>query len=120
VIKIVEQEHQLKLAIRNELARNPIISVVQLQNALKERGFKTTQGNPLDWRYVSKILRKLNREKAMAVDQQKVNERLAVTKERYRVITDRLWKIIDYKMEYLDDHIRPPDNADIWAGGAGP
>jgi hypothetical protein len=78
VIKTAEQEHQVKLAIRNELARNPIISVVQLQNALKERGFQTAQGNPLDWRYVSKLVRKLNREKALAVDQQKVNERRLV------------------------------------------
>jgi hypothetical protein len=93
VIKTAEQEHRLKLAIRNEVARNPIISVVQLQNVLKERGLKTAKGNPLDWRYVSKLVRKLNREKAMTVDQRKVNERLAITKEQYRVIIERLWRI---------------------------
>jgi hypothetical protein len=31
----------------------------------------------------------------MAVDTQKINERLAETKERYRIIIERLWKIID-------------------------
>jgi hypothetical protein len=83
VIKTAEQEYQLKLAIRNEVARNPLISVVQLQKALKERGFQTANGNPLDWVYVSKLVRKLNREKTLAVDTQKVNVRLAETKERY-------------------------------------
>jgi hypothetical protein len=112
VIKTAEQEHQLKLAIRDVIARNPIISVVQLQNALKARGFVTAAGNPLDWVYVSKLVRKLNREKAMAVDLQKVNERLAETKERYRVIIDKLWQIIDYKFEYLELYGMPPPSTD--------
>lgn len=75
MIKTAEQEQQLKLAIRNEVARNPLISVVQLQNALKERGFKTANGNPLDWVYISKLVRKLNREKAIAVETEKASER---------------------------------------------
>ena len=38
---------------------------------------------------------KLNREKALAVDLQKVKERLAETKGRYRVMIEMLWRIID-------------------------
>jgi hypothetical protein len=90
VIKTAEQQQQVKLAIRDVVARNPLITVVQLQHALKERGFRTANDNPLDWRYVSNLLRKLNREKVLAVDQQKVQERLAITKERYRVLAERL------------------------------
>ena len=97
------------------VASNPIITVVQLQNALKERGFKTVQGDPLDWRYVSKLVRKLNRENALAVSQQKVNERLAVTKERYRVIIEKRWKVIERKFECFNEGIGMPDNADIRA-----
>jgi hypothetical protein len=33
VIKTAEQEQQLRLAIRDEVARNPLTTVVQLQNA---------------------------------------------------------------------------------------
>jgi hypothetical protein len=113
VIKTVEQEHQIKLAIRDVVARNPLISVVQLQNALKERGFITANGNALDWVYVSKLVRKLNREKALAVDLQKVNERLAVTKERYRVIIESLWRIVEWKDEYLEKFgLYPPKVSD--------
>ena len=61
---------------RDVVGSNPLISVRALQNELKEKGFQTQQGNPLDWQYVAKVVRKLNREKALAVDQQKVNERL--------------------------------------------
>jgi hypothetical protein len=112
--KSAEQEQKLKLAVRDLVARNPLTSTHQLCRDLKERGFQTVNGNPLDWYYVDKIVRKLNREKALAVDQQKVNERLAVTKERYRVITDRLWKIIDWKIDYLlNDGIGMPGNDDI-------
>jgi hypothetical protein len=67
VIKTAEQEIKLKLAIRDCIARNPLMTIVQLQNALKERGFKAAQGN-LDWRYVAKVVRKLERERSLAVD----------------------------------------------------
>jgi hypothetical protein len=108
--KSAEQEHQLKLAIRDEVAKNPVISVLQLQGALHKRGFKTAEGNPLHWHYLAKLVRKLNRERAMAVDAQKINERLAITKERYRVIIEKMWKIIDYKFSYIEsDGLYPPD-----------
>jgi len=42
--KTAEAEHQLKLAIRDVIARNPWVSVSALQRNLAERGFKTTNG----------------------------------------------------------------------------
>lgn len=111
--KTAEQEVQLKLAIRDLVVRNPLISIHQLRRELVGKGFKTAEGNPLDWYYVAKVLRKLNREKAMAVDEQKIGERLAITKERYRVIIEKLWKIIDWKKEYLSEGIFMPNANDI-------
>lgn len=109
--KSAEQEHQIRLAIRDVVARNPLISVLQLQSVLKERGFKTAEGNALHWHYLAKLVRKLNREKALAVDLQKVNERIAETKERYRIMVEMLWRIIDYKMEYIELYnLFPPKN----------
>lgn len=111
--KSTEQEHQISLAIRDVIARNPMISVLQLQAVLKERGFKTAEGNPLHWHYLAKLVRKLNREKVIAVDLQKVNERLAETKERYRVMVEMLWRIIDYRVEYLTQYLMgPPSHAE--------
>ncbi len=111
--KSLDQELQIKLAIRDVVARNPLISVLQLQSVLKERGFKTAEGNPLHWHYVAKLVRKLNREKALAVDLQKVNERIAETKERYRVMIEMLWRIIDYRAEYLTEYyMSPPSHAE--------
>ena len=97
-----ETEHQLRMAVRDILARDPLTSVQKLQRDLKERGFQTAAGNTLDWHYASKIVRKLGQEAAFAVDQQKIEERLAITKERYRLMVERLWRIIDYKWEYLE------------------
>jgi len=84
--KSVEQEHQLKLAIRDIVVRNPLVSVHQLRRDLAERNFKTANGNPPDWYYVAKVVRELNREKALAVDSQKINESLAIMKENFRGI----------------------------------
>jgi hypothetical protein len=69
---------------------------------LPRKDFWTANGNPLDWFYGAKLVYKLNREEALAVDTQKIGERLAITKERYRVIIEKLWRIIDYKWEYLE------------------
>jgi len=112
--KTPEQETQIKLAVRDLIVRNPLISGHQLCRDLAEKGFKTSNGNPLDWYYVAKLVRKLNREKALAVDQQKIGERLAITKERYRVIIEKMWRIIDYKWEYLERyHEYPPDSDQV-------
>jgi hypothetical protein len=90
--KTAEAEEKLKLAIRDIIVRNPLISVHQLRRDLAGRDFKTAEGNPLDWYYVAKVVKKLNREKALAGDTQKIGERLAITKERYRVIIEKLWR----------------------------
>jgi|ERR1017187_7518562 hypothetical protein len=91
--KTPESEHQLKLAIRDIVARNPLVSVAALQRDLAERGFKTNQGNTLDWYYVAKVVRKLNREKALAVDSQKIGGRKGIellTKVRDKTTVDRI------------------------------
>jgi len=112
--KTAETEHQLKLSIRNILARDPLTSVQKLQRDLQQKGFKTAAGNPLDWHYVSKLVRKLAREAAFAVDEQKIGERLAITKESYRLMVERLWRIIDYKWEYLEQFgLYPPKTDEI-------
>jgi hypothetical protein len=110
--KTAEQEVQLKLAVRDIIVRNPLISGHQLCRDLATKGFRTANGNPLDWYYVAKLVRKLNREKALAVDTQKIGERLAITKERYRVIIEKLWRIIDYKWEYLELYQEYPPKTD--------
>jgi hypothetical protein len=43
VFRAKEQEQNLELAIRDIVVRDPLISVVRLQNELKERKFKTAQ-----------------------------------------------------------------------------
>jgi hypothetical protein len=100
------------MAIRDILARDPLTSVQKLQRDLKDRGFQTAAGNTLDWHYVAKVVRKLGREAAFAVDQQKIQDRLAITKERYRLMVERLWRIIDYKWEYLEKFALYPPKTD--------
>jgi hypothetical protein len=55
--------------VRDLIVCNPLISGHQPCRELSEKG-----GNPLDWYYVAKLVRKLNRERALAVDQQKIGD----------------------------------------------
>jgi hypothetical protein len=57
-------------------------------------------------------VRKLNREKALAVDQQKINERLGIMKENFRAVIEMLWRIIDYKFEYIEKYRLYPPKTD--------
>ncbi len=66
--KTADQEQQLKLTIRYIIGRNPVISGHQLCRDPKEKKFQTANGNALDWHYIAKLVRELNREKALAVD----------------------------------------------------
>jgi hypothetical protein len=47
---------------------------------------------------------KLNREKSLVVDQQEINLRLGIMKVNFRVIIERLWRIIDYKWEFMQKY----------------
>src|SRR5467141_3608050 len=111
--KTAEQEVQIKHAVRDLIVRNPLISGHQLCRDVAAKGFMTANGNPLGWYYVAKLVRKLNREKALAVDLQKIGERLAITKERYSVIIEKLWKIIDWRPEYAAEGILMPETGEI-------
>ena len=107
-------EQRLKLAVRDIVGRNPLIAVRALQKQLKDKGFQTAQGNPLDWQYVAKVVRKLNCVKALAVDTQKASERIAITKERYRLMVEVRWRIIDWKPEYMEKYtLFPPKPGDV-------
>jgi hypothetical protein len=61
---------------------------------------------------VAKVVRKLNREKALAADTQKASERITITKECCRLMVEVLWRIIGYKDEYFEQYRLFPHEAD--------
>lgn len=95
--KTAETEYRIKRAIRDILVIDPLISVQKLQDRLLDRGFKTAAGNPLEWRYVAKLVRKTTQEQNVNVDRQKVQERLADIKEQYRLLIEEAMRIAFYR-----------------------
>jgi hypothetical protein len=106
------QEEKMKRIIRDAIVIDPLISVAKLQDALFEKGYRTTGNNPLDWDYVSKIRQKVHRQSVEAADRQKVNERIAEIKERYRLIFERLIRIAFYSDELKKEGVMPPSYKD--------
>src|ERR1700690_2521645 len=86
-------EEKIKRAIRDAILIDPLISVVRLQDALFEKGYRTSNNTPLDWRYVEKMRDKAHRQAIEEVDRQKISERVAQMKEHYRLAYEQLVRI---------------------------
>jgi hypothetical protein len=109
----LRKENELMRALREEIVVNPMISLLHLQRNLQQRGFTAYSGNPLDAIYLSKLIRKLNRQSIQESDNVQIGERLGKTRERFSVIIDRLMKIAFWKPEYLREGIWAPESKDI-------
>jgi hypothetical protein len=99
-------EEQIRRIVRNERAKDPLISVAGLEKALEEhfqRGFSH--------QYVSKIADKVMREALVQADRTKIEHRLNFTRENYRMIRERLMKIVYWQP--TDTSTRPPLNRDV-------
>jgi hypothetical protein len=103
VLPAVEQE--IRRVIRDERAKDPLITVARLEQALEKhfnRGFSH--------QYVSKIADKGAREGLIEADHTKLEQRMQFTRENYRMMRERLLKIIYWKPE---DGGKAPANRDV-------
>jgi hypothetical protein len=87
-------EEQIRRVIRDERANDPLITVSGLEHALEkyfQRGFSH--------QYVSKIADKVAREGLMEADRTQIEQRMQFTRENYRMMRERLLKIIYWTPE---------------------
>jgi hypothetical protein len=94
-----EKEEMLKKTIRNAMAINPFISIRGTQ-ALVEQN----TGRSISDKYVSRLMRKIRRQAVVQSDRKQMNERLAEVRERFRLLTEYLYRIVYWKYEYLRDY----------------
>src|SRR5260370_33030029 len=103
VLPTVEEE--IRRIIRDERAKDPLITVSGLEHALEkhfDRGFSH--------QYVSKIADKVSREGLIEMDHTRIEERMNFTRENYRMMRERLLKVIYWTPEdLLVDGGRPPE-----------
>lgn len=104
-------EEEIRRIVRDERAKDPLITVSGLKAALEnhfERGFSH--------QYVSKIADKVAREGLAEADRTQIEARMIFTRENYRMMRERMLKIIYWQPpEVIDDirNIRPPLNKDV-------
>jgi hypothetical protein len=82
-------EAELRREIRDARALDPLISVSALEQRL-EKKFK----RGFSYRYIAKLADKIARQALVEADRTKIEERLAFTRENYRIVRERLMKIV--------------------------
>jgi len=102
------QEEKIKRAIRDILVVDPLISITKLQDTLFEKGYRSANGTILDWRYIQKLKQKVHRATIEQTDRTKVSERMTEMKERYRLMLERLMRIVYYNDEMKKEGFNPP------------
>jgi hypothetical protein len=88
-------EAELRREIRDARALDPLISISALEQHLEKkfnRGFS--------YRYIAKLADKIARQTLMEADRTKIEERLAFTRENYRIIREQLMKIVCWQPDY--------------------
>jgi hypothetical protein len=82
-------EEEMRRAIRDARAADPLISVSGLEQVLEKRfnrGFSR--------KYIAKLADKVLRQALIEADRTKIEERLNVTREKFRLASEKLVEII--------------------------
>src|SRR5258708_28736658 len=93
-------EAEIRREIRDARALDPLISVSALERRLEKKfnhGFSR--------RYIARLADKVARQALVEADRTKIEERLAFTRENYRIVRERLMRIINWKSS--DEGKRP-------------
>jgi len=101
-------EEKIRNKIRDELALKPGIGVTDLQQKL-EKVF----GRTFHHSYLRKLVFKVQREAFIEVDRAKIEERLAFTRENYRMVRERLCDIVYWQSDPEKPAERKPSNRDV-------
>lgn len=84
-----EVEADLRRTIRDARARDPLITTGKIHALLEEkyqRGFS--------YQYVARLVERVGREALIEVDRTRIEQRMAFTRENYRIARERLLKIV--------------------------
>lgn len=107
-MKIVPaREQELRRAIRDERAKDPLITISRLQERLKDKFQRDFHRD-----YLGRLLHKVSREAVIEVDRAKLEDRLAFTRENYRIVRDKLLEIMLWDKDAHPGE-RPPQKRDI-------
>ena len=102
---VSELDHKIRREIRDARAIDPLVSVVDLQEHLEEKFNRT-----FSRKYIAKLAFKVERQALQEADRTKIEQRMQFTRENYRMMRERLLKILYWKPE---DGGKPPADRDV-------
>jgi hypothetical protein len=102
---VPELDHKIRREIRDASAEDPLVSVAALQDQLEK------QFNRIFTRkYIAKLAFKVECQALQEADRTKIEELIQFMRENYRMMRERLLKILYWKPE---DGGKPPANRDV-------
>jgi hypothetical protein len=100
-----ENEELLRKAVRNAIAINPTVSIRRMQKIVEKN-----VGRAISDKYASKLMHKVKRQAIIESDRSQINVRLAEMKDRFRMSSEQLLRVIYWKREFqLDFGIKQPE-----------
>jgi hypothetical protein len=82
-------EENLKRAIRDAIAIDPVAGIHQLTETLSKR-----LDHSFDPRYIKRLRDKVVRQSLVEMDRAKIEDRLTTTRENYRIVREQLMKVM--------------------------
>lgn len=82
-------EEKIRRTIRDARARDPLITVVGVQDELQHKLNRT-----FDRKYLKKLYEKVARESRVELDRMQIEQRMSFTRENYRMMREELLKIV--------------------------
>jgi hypothetical protein len=101
-------EEKIRAQISDELAGTATISVMGIKEQL-EKHF----GRGFDYTYIRKLVRKVRNEIGYEIDTAKIEPRFAASRENYRLVRERLAKIVFWRPDPENPAERKPSNKDV-------
>ncbi len=103
-----EFEESIRRLIRDAKAADPLVTIGDVQR-LCERRFNRT----FSPRYIKKLCEKVYRQSLIEADRTQLDERLNITREKFRLASERLLKIIQWQPPEDNPNARGPINKDV-------
>jgi hypothetical protein len=85
-------EEKIRREIRDARAKDPLVSVDALQDMLEKK-----LGRTFRRKYISRLAGKVARQALIEVNRTQIEQRMAVTRENYRMMREQLLKIVYWK-----------------------
>jgi hypothetical protein len=104
---VPEIEQKIRREIRDARAKDPLVTIVALQEQLEKKFDRT-----FSRKYLAKLSHKVARQTLIEIDRAKIEQRMNFTRENYRMVREKLMEIMYWDKDVHPGE-RPPQKRDV-------